>query len=164
MSPLRRVFGERAGPTALGILVPPGPRTVLILRPRSLPWDLLLTNPGGEEAPLLPLRELPRQEAEAVAEQLCHSLEEWAEGGPVRVEAVAAPGSAGYCVRAWAGPFPLIACPRRPREPYHPLIVSDEEDARTAATAIAAVLHPAVGSVQEVYFNTRNFSPDRGAP
>jgi hypothetical protein len=64
MSPLRRVFGERSGPTALGILVPPGRRTVLILRPRALAWDLLLTHPG----PAAPFRELGRDEAEAAAE------------------------------------------------------------------------------------------------
>ncbi len=32
MSSLRRVADASAGPTALGILVPPGPRTFLILR------------------------------------------------------------------------------------------------------------------------------------
>ena len=91
MSPLRRVFGERAGPTALGILVPPGRRTVLILRPRALAWDLLLTQPLPEGATFAPFYELTREEAEVAAEQLCRALEAWGGGGPGRVEAVTLP-------------------------------------------------------------------------
>ncbi len=34
MGSFRRVEGEEAGPDALGILVPPGKRTFVILRPR----------------------------------------------------------------------------------------------------------------------------------
>ncbi|HXG10681.1 MAG TPA: hypothetical protein VNK04_13065 [Gemmataceae bacterium] len=153
MSPLRRVFGERAGPQALGILVPPGRRTVLILRPRALAWDLLLIQPGAAAEPF---RELERSEAEAAAEQLCRALEEWAGGGPGRVEAVPLPGG-GHCVRADVGAFPLIACLRRPGQPYRPMVFANADEAHAAATAIAAVLCPAAGRVQEVYFNTRHF-------
>src|SRR5262249_27592345 len=99
MSPLRRVFGERAGPTALGILVPRGRRTVLILRPRALAWDLLLTHAAATGS-VAPFRELGRDEAEAAAEQLCRALEGWAGGGTGRVDAVPLPGGAGHCVRA----------------------------------------------------------------
>ena len=42
MSVFRRVDDDRAGPAAMGILVPPGRRTFLILRPRALAWDLIL--------------------------------------------------------------------------------------------------------------------------
>ena len=41
MPAFRRVEGSQAGPSALGILVPPGARTLVILRPRALEWDLL---------------------------------------------------------------------------------------------------------------------------
>ena len=41
MGVLRRVTDRRAGPAALGILVPPGRRTLVILRLRALAWDLL---------------------------------------------------------------------------------------------------------------------------
>jgi hypothetical protein len=36
-----RVDAQRAGPAALGILVPPGDKTLVVLRPRGLEWDLL---------------------------------------------------------------------------------------------------------------------------
>ena len=41
MPAFRRVEPHQAGARALGILVPPGPKTVVILRPRGLDWDLL---------------------------------------------------------------------------------------------------------------------------
>ena len=70
MSPLRRVEAGRAGPGALGILVPPGRPTVLILRPRALPWDLLLVRAGEGGEAGTPFLHLERQEAEAAAEGL----------------------------------------------------------------------------------------------
>lgn len=157
MSPLRRVFGERASPTALGILIPPGRRTVLILRPRALAWDLLLTQPALEGAAYGSFRELTREEAEAAAEQLCRALEEWARGGTGCVEPVAMPDGQGYCVSGRVGALPLLACLRRPGQAYEPLVLA-EESARAAAVDIASVLCPASGAVQEVYFNTRHFS------
>ena len=63
MCALRRVEGDRAGPDALGILVPPARRTFVILRPRALPWDLLLLRDPEAEA----FRELGRDEAHAAA-------------------------------------------------------------------------------------------------
>jgi hypothetical protein len=165
MSPLRRVFGERAGPTALGILVPPGRRTVLILRPRALAWDLLLTEPDRPGT----FRELPHDEAEAAAERLCRALEIWAGGGDGRVDALPLEGG-GHWVRAEVGEFLFVACLRRPGQPYQPAVFTGLDEARPAAAVIAAVLCPAPGRVQEVYFNTRNFSagsppaPDSGSP
>jgi hypothetical protein len=52
-------------------------------------------------------------------------------------------------VQAEVGPFPLVACPRRPGQPYRP--------AAYAAAALARVLCPAGGAGQEVYLNTRHF-------
>src|SRR5207302_3778230 len=62
MCPLRRVEDAHAGPHAVGILVPPGRRTVVIVRPRALIWDLLLT---GERNSLTgsPFQELTQEEA-----------------------------------------------------------------------------------------------------
>src|ERR1700730_5167165 len=71
MSPLRRVLGDRAGPTAVGILVPPGPRTVVILRPRALAWDLLLVR--GDAT----FQEIESHEAEAIVQGLARALEDW---------------------------------------------------------------------------------------
>src|SRR5262245_41541951 len=135
MSSFRRVFGERAGPTALSILVPPGRRTVLILRPRALAWDLILIQPGSGA-----FMELAHDEAEAAAETLCRALEAWGDGGPGQVAALPLSGGEGHCVRAQVGEFPLLACPRRPGQPYQPMVFASLDEARDAATAIASVL------------------------
>ena len=91
MCPLRRVEDHRAGPSALGILVPPGRRTFLILRPRALSWDLLLLRPNGAQA----FREMPQNEATTLVLALYHAL----GGGtdPVHdcVEEVAGPQGRG---------------------------------------------------------------------
>jgi hypothetical protein len=76
MCPLRRVEDHRAGPSALGILVPPGRRTFLVLRPRALSWDLLLLRPGSMNA----FRELAPAEASCLAHELLEALRKWSEG------------------------------------------------------------------------------------
>src|SRR5436309_155874 len=85
MSLLRRVEGDTAGPAALGVLLPPGRQTFLILRPRVLPWDLLLLRSSDSTL----FREVTRTEGERAARSLCTALEAWHAGGPGCVEAVA---------------------------------------------------------------------------
>ena len=63
MSHFRRVDDERAGSAALGILVPPSRRTFVILRPRSLEWDLPLIRADGA------FHDMSREEASVVADQ-----------------------------------------------------------------------------------------------
>lgn len=156
MSPFRRVTDDGAGPDALGILVPPGRRTVVILRPRSLAWDLVLLR-DRENATF---RELGRDEAATTARLLFRALECWAAGGPGRVRAVAA--AAGYWVCGEVGEFPLIACLREPGQPYRPTVFATPEEAAQTAARIAAVLCPPAGAEQQFYFNTQNFqSVDR---
>jgi hypothetical protein len=150
MGELRRVTDRRAGPAALGILVPPGRRTLLILRPRSLAWDLLLVGAGGA------FRELARDEADAAARDLGRALDEWAAGGPGAVEAVAAPDG-GCWLQARVGAFSLLACPREPGRAYRPAVFDGADSARAAAGQLAAVLCPPAGVAQELYFNTRHF-------
>jgi hypothetical protein len=150
---LRRVEARRAGPGALGILLPPGPRTVLILRPRSVLWDLLLVRGGEGGEPGTPFLHLEPEEGQALAEGLMRALER--EAG--QVEAVFAADGAGYWVQAQVGVFPLIACERRPGQPYRPAAFAGVADARGAAAAIAAALRPAGDGGLEVYLNTRNF-------
>ena len=151
MSAFRRVEDRKAGPAALGVLAPPGRRTFLILRPRSLPWDLLLLRGVGDDA----FRDLGRDEAAAAARGLIQALDGWAGGGPGGVEAAAAPD--GYRVRVAAGPFVLLLCPREPGRPYRPQVFADADAARAAADALLAVLRPPAGAEQELYFNTRHF-------
>ena len=152
MSPLRRVLGDRAGPTAVGILVPPGPRTVVILRPRALAWDLLLVR--GDAT----FQEIESHEAEAIVQGLARALEAWIGGGSGRVEVTPAATGPGYGVRANVGAFSLIACPRVPGQPYQPVVFSFAEEAHTAATNIGNALCPPAGTQQELYFNTRHFT------
>jgi hypothetical protein len=149
MGVLRRVTDRRAGPAALGILVPPGARTFLILRPRSLAFDLLLVGDDGA------FRDLPRHEADAAAGELGRALDEWAAGAEGAVETVTGPdGGCRLLVRV--GPFALLACPREPGRPYRPALF-DADDGARAAAQLAAVLCPPAGVAQELYFNTRHF-------
>ena len=150
MGVLRRVTDRRAGPAALGILVPPGPRTVLVLRPRSLAFDLLLVGPDGA------FREMPHPEADAAAGELGRALDELAACGPGATEAVPAPGG-GWWLRLRVGAFALLACPREPGRPYRAAVFADPDAAGAAAGQLAAVLCPPAGAAGELYFNTRHF-------
>jgi hypothetical protein len=152
MAALRRVFGNRAGPTAIGVLIPPGPRTVVVLRPRSLPWDLLLIEPGDDT---IRFRDFAREGAEAVADSLVRALESCRASG---ITAAPAPGSPGYCVRVALDRFHLIACPRLPGESYRPMVWATVEEATQAADVLGQVLDPAANEPREIYFNSRHFT------
>src|SRR5262245_20703268 len=153
MGSLRRITGDKAGPTALGILIPPGQRTLLILRPRAVDWDLvLLLRPDGAG-----FRELARDQAAAGAQAVLNALEAWAGGGAGTVEPVAG-SNHEFHVRAIIGPFPFLACPRLPGRPYQPLVCADLEAAHHAARALTEALCPTPGCEREVYLNTSCFS------
>jgi hypothetical protein len=157
MMSLRRVEARQAGPAALGILLPPGPRTVLILRPRPVPWDLLLVRSGAGGEVGTPFLHLEPEEGQAMAEGVLRALQRWAAGGPGTVDAAVSPDGGGYWVQAVVGAFPLIACARRPGQPYRPAEFATPEEAQMAAAAIAASLRPAPDTGLEVYLNTRHF-------
>ncbi|MFO0927352.1 MAG: hypothetical protein U0736_09975 [Gemmataceae bacterium] len=155
MGGFRRVEAEQAGPAALGILIPPAARTFVIVRPRALPWDLLLCRDTSNAE----FAQLAHDEATAAAQALYRALRAWAAGGAGDVESVAQPD--GCRLHARIGPFVLAVCPRMPGRPYAPLVVVADEVAAVRAALLAA-LRPGVGVEQEVYFNTRFFerSPD----
>jgi hypothetical protein len=144
------VDDDLAGPAALGMLVPPGRRTFLILRPRSLAWDLVLLRGSEGEA----FRDMNREEAQVVAGALFRALEK--AGG--RIEEVACPDG-GFWVRALIGSYTLLACPRLPGKPYQPEDFPDAAAARAATAELAPILCPPPDVEQECYFNTRHFSP-----
>ncbi len=148
MGTFRRVEAEQAGPSALGLLIPPSRRTVLILRPRLLAWDLVLAQPGGG------FREMNREEAEHVAGQVAAALE--ADGG--RVEPVYSLDQGGSWLRVRIGPYALTVCARVPGQPYQPLLFSGVDAVRVAVEALTKLLHPPADVEQEVYLNTRNFT------
>lgn len=154
MCPLRRVEDHRAGPSALGILVPPGRRTFLIVRPRALSWDLLLLQPGSAAA----FRETPHGEADRLAHELLLALRHWSEGGSGHVEEVACPDGRGFWVRVRVGPFALLACGRQPGRPYEPLTFADADTALSAAAQLRGILRPPQNVEQEVYLNTHHFA------
>jgi hypothetical protein len=157
MSPFHRVEASQAGHSALGILMPLGPRTLIILRPRSLDWDLVPARPDGEPDPRSIFWEINRDEGATLVTELHRNLEEWAGGGMGRVEPVPAPGGKGYHVRVGVGRFVLIVCDRLPGVPYKPAVFDSVSNALAASERISAVLFPASGKVQEIYFNTDNF-------
>jgi len=158
MARLHRVFGDKAGPEALGILIPPGSRTVVVVRPRALPWDLLLIEPLTDATAAIRFRDFAREEAEATAEAFARALDEWGAGGTGGVEAALAPGSLFQCVIGVIGRFHLTACPRTPGQPYRPMVFGTLGEAARAAVEIQSILCPASGVRQELYFNTRNFA------
>jgi hypothetical protein len=155
MPPFRRVEDRAAGPAALGVLAPPGRRTFLILRPRSLPWDLLLLGEPDGDA----FRELAREEAAAAARDLILALAAWADGGAGAVEVVPTPGGTGRRLRVRAGRFVLALCGREPGRPYRAHDFPDADAAHGARAALTAILNPPPGVEQELYFNTRHFVP-----
>ncbi|MHB1426546.1 MAG: SPOR domain-containing protein [Gemmataceae bacterium] len=157
MCPLRRVEGHRASPSALGILTPPGWRTFLILRPRALSWDLLLLRPDSVNT----FREMPRAEADRLADELLQALGHWSEGASGHVEEIACPEEGGFWVRVRVGPFALLVCGRQPGQPYQPLTFPDAETALTAAAQLRGILRPPANVEQEVYLNTHHFQQDR---
>jgi hypothetical protein len=154
MCPLRRVEDHRAGPSALGILVPPGRRTFLIVRPRSLSWDLVLLHPDSPTA----FRELYPEQAGRIAEALFAELDDWSNGSDGSLAEVACPDGQGFWLHVRVGPFVLALCGRSPGQAYQPLIFPDVEAARTAALQLRPVLCPPVSIDQEVYLNSRHFS------
>jgi hypothetical protein len=150
MGAFRRVEDSQAGPTALGILIPPSRRTFLILRPRSLPFDLLFLQRPDDTA----FRELAHDEAAAAAHNLFRALREWAEGGQGGIDFIAHDEAEGSYLRVQIGPFYLIACERMAGKPYRPLLFAD---APSVVPELTAILCPRAGVEQELYFNTRHF-------
>jgi hypothetical protein len=155
MQPFRRVEDRKAGPTAVGILVPPGQRTVVIVRPRALPWDLL---PATLDAESLRFRDFGRDEAAGVARQLHQHMERHALEKTPLLEVQGDVAGLGFLV--WARQMELvwIVCLRRPGQPYEALQFASLEEAQEAAHKIAVFLCPSPEAGQEVYFNTQHFS------
>jgi hypothetical protein len=150
MPVFRRVADHQAGPAALGILVPPGRRTQVILRPRSLTWDLLPVR-VREQAVFC---EFGRDEAASLARRIHETLETAQGDQQVRVQAAAD----GYRVCAAVGDYLWMICGRVLGQAYRPVVFATQEQAEVAAQRIAAVLWPGPGTEQEVYFNTQNFT------
>jgi hypothetical protein len=158
MPAFRRVQDRHAGPSALGILVPQGHPTQVILRPRALEWDLLPLRSGGEGQARAAFCQFGRDEAAAVARHVQQALEAQAGCGVSPVEAVANPHGEGYLVCARIGEYTWIVCQRVPGRPYEVMLFATAEGASDAAVRVARFLVPGREAGQEYYFNTQNFS------
>lgn len=158
MSRFRRVEGEQAGPNALGVLVPPGRRTTIILRPRALDWDLLPVHWDDQGEPGTTIQELLPEQATQIAQKLVHNLEEGKAGDALQVAAVPATVGDGFWVRAEVSALPMIVCQRNPGQPYKANVFPTLDAAAAVARQVAAVVFPEVGVNQELYVNRRNFA------
>ena len=154
--PLARVDVRHAGADALGILVPPGSRTVVILRPRTLGWDLLPVRWNGDPAVAPTFCTFGRDEAALLARRLGQFLEASDAAGRHAVETFGQDRAVQIWLRvdehAW------LVCARAPGEEYRPVLFADIDAARAAAERLAATLHPGPARVQKYYYNTQNFA------
>lgn len=153
MSPFRVVDSSQAGPDAVGILVPPGRRTVVVVRPRALNLDFLLVFRDEDGEPTAGFHEAGRAEASMLAANLQRGL----LGGSCRVEIVPSTNVDGFWVRAEAGAFLLIACRRVAGQPYRPAVFATREEAEKVAADIAGILNPPPDTERELYVNAEHF-------
>lgn len=158
MPTFRRVEDRQAGPRALGILVPPGMRTVVILRPRGLDFDLLPARIDPDQNNRLRFCDFDREGAAHVARQVQLTLEYAAGIQDGLLGAVDHPAGAGYVVGFDAVGFSWVACRRVPYQPYQPAVFGTIEEARRLVEELNPYLCPEPDSNQEYYFNTQHFS------
>ena len=157
MPPFRRVDPERAGADALGILVPPGEKSFVILRPRGLPWDLLPARWDGTPERPPEFCYFGRDEAARTARNLLHYLEEQV-GRTCPVETLG--DAAGNRFQVWVRTPELlfVVCRRSPGQPYQPVVFPSRAEAESAGASIESVVWPAADAEQEYYFNTQRFA------
>lgn len=158
MPPFRTVNGSRAGSHALGVLVPPGNRTLVVLRPRALPVDLVLVRREPDGSWGNGFVEAERMSAGLAAQKLQRALLDWADGSTVgQVQVAPTADGAGWCLRVEVANFPLIACGRVPGQPYQPMVFPSRNAAESTAAALAGYLCPAPDAEQELYTNLSMF-------
>src|SRR5262249_23565372 len=111
MPTFRSVNAGKAGPNAVGILVPPGSRTLVVVRPRALPVDLVMVRRGEDGGFGSGFMEEGRQTAGLEAQKLAKALMGSATDQALQVEVVPS-ADGGYWVQVLVDVFPLIACQR----------------------------------------------------
>jgi hypothetical protein len=158
MAAFRRVEARQAGPDALGILVPPGERTLVIVRPRALVWDLLPARWPGDPRQPPRMCTFERAEAALAARQLLHDLESAVRRGVNPVETLG--DLQGKSFQVWLRTEALvwILCRRTGGQAYRPLVFLSYDEARAAAERLAPLLWPPADAEQECYFNTQQFA------
>lgn len=154
----RRVDAKVAGPTAIGVLVPHGKKTLVVIRMRAMPWDLLPAQWDGDAAVAPRFCSFSRDDAAATARRFITDLQAAAASGdnPVQTFGNAAIGKLQIWVRT--ANLVWIACERTVGKAYEPATFASHEDAVKAATKIGRCVFPPDGEVQEYYFNTQSFA------
>jgi hypothetical protein len=158
MPAFRRVEAHQAGARALGILVPPGPKTVVILRPRSLDWDLLPARWEGEPSAAPVFSHFSRDEAAQAARRLQLALEQAVAAAKNPVETFGNPVTRQFQVWVHTREFVWIVCRRLLGQPYEPMLFPTREDAESAGRLVQPFCFPAPDANQEYYFNTQGFT------
>jgi hypothetical protein len=153
-----RVDPQHAGPSALGILVPQGMKTLVIVRPRALEWDLLPARWDGESNHPPQFCLFTRDEAASVARRLVTSLEAAVEHGVNPLESFGDAQRERWQIWLRTKEFVWIACKRAHGRAYQPMIFASQEEMTRAAETLAAFIFPAADLKQEYYFNTQKFS------
>src|SRR5262245_37921965 len=143
MAAFRRVDARQAGPTALGILVPPGLSTLVIARPRGLEWDLLPARWQGDPAQPPVFCQFGRDEAAGVARRFHDALAAAAQARISPVETIGAPAGQEFQVWVRAGEFVWIVCRRAPGQAYVPMLFASRTDAESAGRRLEPFFHPA---------------------
>lgn len=154
--PLRHVDFREASPRALGILIPPGARTVVVVRPRHLDWDLLPVRWNNDPATCPAFCTFARDEAATIARGLAKFLQACDLG---RTSPVQTLGKASAC-QVWVKTDSIhwLLCRRVPGRTYEPAIFPDLEQAQQAAMTVEKLVFPGPERVQDYYFNTQSFS------
>jgi hypothetical protein len=137
---------------ALGILIPPGTRTLVILRPRALTFDLLAARWNGVADHAPEFCAFSRDDAAQVARRLIEELK--AATNPIQTFGV----QGSFQVWLRLREFVWIVCRRSPGEAYQPVLFGTQEQAVIGAERLAPFVQPPAGAVQQYYFNTQNFS------
>ena len=148
----QRVDLQHANATALGILVPHGTRTLVILRPRAVTFDLLAAQWNGDADDAPEFCTFARDDAVHVARRLIEELK--AATNPIQTFGVR--GSFQVWLRLRE--FVWIVCRRAPGEAYQPILFGTQEQAVIEAEKLTPFVQPPAGAVQQYYFNTQNFS------
>jgi hypothetical protein len=152
----QRVEARQAGASAIGILVPQGTRTLVIVRPRALSFDLLPARWTGDEQPPQ-FCTFSRDEAALVARRLIAALEAAVAAHANPVQTFGDPSRACFQIWLRTDEYVWIACRRAPGQAYAPVVFADQAEATREAERLSAFVWPALEAAQEYYVNTQVF-------
>ncbi|MGF1579268.1 MAG: hypothetical protein ACFCD0_07875 [Gemmataceae bacterium] len=154
MPVFQRVDHKQAGPYALGILIPPGQRTILIIRPKSLQYDFLAIKPADVNADVPTFCNFDRDEAAELARKVKTSLEAASEDV---VTVHDNPWGDGYVAWVSCAELLWIPCHRRPGQAYQGALFLSEDEAKEVSMIMRRCFCPSDDEIGQIYFNTQHF-------